>query len=189
MQGSSQGLARIIWSNLRFLRKCLVSFHDGPENKKTNYLRISLCSCLFYVLQGGPLLAIYIYIYKWSYNPYKWPKKWATGVTTLLIWVITTPYIIGDGAHLVVFFVWGPERFEILRQKQCLLHLIGHLSNKNKLKVGDLQVFCFGTRRFSDTFSISLCCGDESLKWVEISKPNFTNTQLGWPNLGALPIH
>ena len=27
-------------------------------------------------------------IYKWSYNPYKWPYKWVTGVITLLIGVI-----------------------------------------------------------------------------------------------------
>ena len=33
--------------------------------------------------------------YKWSYNPYKWPYQWVTGVTTLLI--------TGSGAHLAVY--------------------------------------------------------------------------------------
>ena len=33
---------------------------------------------------------------KWSYNPYKWPYKWVTGVTILLLGV-TTPFITGTG--------------------------------------------------------------------------------------------
>ena len=47
-------------------------------------------------MQGGPMLC-----YKWSYNPYKWPYKWVTGI------ILTLP--IGGynsiynwlGAHLV----------------------------------------------------------------------------------------
>ena len=38
-------------------------------------------------------------IYKWSYNSYKWPYKWVTGVITLLIRVIT-PVITGRGPTL-----------------------------------------------------------------------------------------
>ncbi len=34
--------------------------------------------------------------YKWSYNPYKWPYKWVTGVITLLIGVIS-PFITCSG--------------------------------------------------------------------------------------------
>ena len=33
-----------------------------------------------YPIQGGPRADRY----KWSYNPYKWPYKWLTGVMTLL---------------------------------------------------------------------------------------------------------
>ena len=35
-------------------------------------------------------------IYKWSYNPYKWPYKWVNGVITLLIGV-KTPFTTGRG--------------------------------------------------------------------------------------------
>ena len=42
-------------------------------------------------IQGGPTTSC-----KWSYNPYKWLYKWATGVITLLIEVIT-PFIASRG--------------------------------------------------------------------------------------------
>ena len=45
---------------------------------------------------------------KWSYNPYKLPYKWVTGVITLFNWVIA-PFITGRGSD---FFVWiGPMWF------------------------------------------------------------------------------
>ena len=43
--------------------------------------------------------------YKWSYNPYKWPYKWATGVITLLIEVIT-PLVTGSGPPCKDLFVF-----------------------------------------------------------------------------------
>ena len=52
--------------------------------------------------QGGPPTS-----YKWSYNPYKWPYKWVTGVRTLLVEVII-PFIASRGPPCTIcqdFFV------------------------------------------------------------------------------------
>ena len=47
----------------------------------------------FTTLQGGPLP-----FNKWTYNPYKWPCKWVTGVITVPMGVIT-PVINGSEAQ------------------------------------------------------------------------------------------
>ena len=45
-----------------------------------------------------------LYSYKWSYNPYKWPYKWVTGVMKPYKWSAFTVLITGDRAHLAVVF-------------------------------------------------------------------------------------
>ena len=48
---------------------------------------------------------------RWSYNPYKWPYNWVTGVITPISGVITL-LITGRGAHLVGFGrIFYPPRF------------------------------------------------------------------------------
>ena len=62
---------------------------------KRLYFGAYILSISMIYMQGGPLPTSY----KWSYKPYKWPYKWVTGVTTLLIRVIT-PFITSRGPTL-----------------------------------------------------------------------------------------
>ena len=66
--------------------------HDSPFSGRSSDLE----------LQGGPLLR-----YKYGYNPFKWSYNWVTGVTTLLI-VVITPLITGRGplCSYVYWYCW-----------------------------------------------------------------------------------
>ena len=61
---------------------------------KTEDLVVRLGHVAIFVLQSGPLP-----VCKWSYNPYKWPYTWVTGVITSISGVITL-LKTGSGAHL-----------------------------------------------------------------------------------------
>ena len=68
-------------------------------------------------VQGGPPT-----IYKWSYNPYKWPYKWVTGVITLLIGVINL-VINGRGPTLwwfQIFSIFIPKLGEMIQFDGCI---------------------------------------------------------------------
>ena len=52
--------------------------------------------CLPTLLQGGPLPFI-----NGGYNPYKWPYKLVAAVKNPTSWGHFTPFITGDGAHLI----------------------------------------------------------------------------------------
>ena len=59
----------------------------------------SLSGCLeSVILQGGPPTS-----HKWSYNPYKWPYKWVSGVIT--------PTCTGRSYNCIYNWVFGPTLY------------------------------------------------------------------------------
>ena len=70
-------------------------------------LLLLLLLCFFALLQGVPFTSS-----KWSYNPYKWPYNWVTGVIIPISGVMD-PYSQLVGAHLVEGQELQPQNLRI----------------------------------------------------------------------------
>ena len=121
---------------------------------KTEDLVVRLGHVAIFVLQSGPLP-----VCKWSYNPYKWPYTWVTGVITSISGVITLLKTEG--------YPQNTPKWSFLVGKPMVVgyhHFWKHPYDQPK------QCLCF-FGKISQNYHIDLYCLIPPAKWVPVNDP------------------